>query len=149
VLLATIAAGSLIGSFVAEPITRMLGRARALALTIVTAVLLVGIPAVTTNPFVIGAAYLVGGSGVVIWNVIVVSLRQRITPNQLLGRVNSGYRLIAWGTMPLGAAIGGLLAQLLGLRAVFATMAVVTLALFAGMTTVTNENMAKAEHDTT
>ena len=37
-----------------------------------------------------------------------MSLRQRITPDPLLGRVNSAYRLLAWGTMPLGAAAGGL-----------------------------------------
>jgi MFS family permease len=146
VLLATFAAGSLFGSFVAGLVTRVLGRARALVLTIVTAALLVGIPAVTTNPFVIGAAYCVGGTGIVIWNVIVVSLRQTITPNRLLGRVNSGYRLVAWGTMPLGAAIGGILGQLLGLRAVFAVMALLTLALLAGMTIVTNGRMDEAEH---
>ena len=41
------------------------------------------------------------------WNVITVSLRQRIVPDELLGRVNAGYRLLAWGTMPIGAAAGG------------------------------------------
>ena len=64
-----------------------------------------------------------GGVGISIWNVITVSLRQRITPGRLLGRVNSAYRLVAWGTMPLGAIAGGLLAEFLGLRAVFVIMA--------------------------
>jgi MFS family permease len=96
-VLATVAAGSLFGSFVAEPITRILGRARALALTILLTALLVGVPAVTTSPVFIGAVFFLGGTGVVIWNVIVVSLRQRITPHRLLGRVNSAYRLLAWG----------------------------------------------------
>ena len=147
VLLAAVAVGSLVGSFVAEPVTRMLGRARTLALTVATAALMVGVPAVTTNPFVIGAVYFVAGLGLVIWNVIVVSLRQSVTPNRLLGRVNSGYRLVAWGAMPLGAAIGGVLAQLLGLRAVFVTMALLTLTLFAAMTIVTDDRMAEAERD--
>jgi MFS family permease len=55
----------------------------------------------------------------VVWNVITVSLRQRIIPDQLLGRVNSAYRLLAWGTQPLGALLGGILAEALGLPAVF------------------------------
>ena len=145
VLLATVAAGSLFGSFVAEWIERMIGRAWSLALAILDGALLVGVLAVTANPFLIGTAFFVGGAGVVVWNVVVVSLRQRITPNRLLGRVNSGYRLVTWGTRPLGAAAGGLLAQFLGLRPVFAIMALLTLALLAGMTTVTNAAMDAAE----
>ena len=48
----------------------------------------------------------------VIWNVITVSLRQSIIPSQLLGRVNSVYRLFAWGSIPIGLAIAGGLVQL-------------------------------------
>ena len=48
-----------------------------------------------------------------------VSLRQRITPERLLGRLSGAFRLVSWGTKPLGAAAGGLVAQLCGLRAVF------------------------------
>lgn len=43
-----------------------------------------------------------------LWNVITVSLRQSIIPAHLLGRVNSVYRFFAWGMMPIGAALGGL-----------------------------------------
>ncbi len=148
VLLASVAAGSLIGSLVAERVEWMLGRARALTLTILGTAMMVGVPGVTTNPFVIGAAFFVGGVGVVIWNVITVSLRQRITPDHLLGRLNSGYRLVAWGTRPLGAAAAGLLAQLMGVRAVFVIVAPLALAQLAGMTIVTNNSMDAAEHDT-
>ena len=42
------------------------------------------------------------------WNVITVSLRQTIIPAHLLGRVNSVYRFFAWGSIPIGAALGGL-----------------------------------------
>ena len=145
VLLTTIAVGSLVGSLVADRVERWLGRARSLTLTILGSTLLVGTPAVTAQPLLIGAAFLVGGITIVIWNVITVSLRQRITPDRLLGRVNSGYRLVAWGTMPLGAAAGGVLAQLFGLRAVFGAMAVVALGMLAGMTVVTDEAMEAAE----
>ena len=42
------------------------------------------------------------------WNVITVSLRQAIIPDHLLGRVNSVYRFLAWGMMPIGSLVGGL-----------------------------------------
>ncbi len=45
----------------------------------------------------------------VLWNVITVSLRQSIIPSTLLGRVNSVYRLFAWGTIPVATLFGGLL----------------------------------------
>ena len=38
-----------------------------------------------------------------LWNVITVSLRQAIIPDHLLGRVNSVYRFLGWGMMPIGA----------------------------------------------
>lgn len=44
----------------------------------------------------------------VLWNVITVSFRQAIIPPRLLGRINSAYRFFAWGMMPLGAGLGGL-----------------------------------------
>ena len=65
------------------------------------AVVLVGAPAVPTNPYLICNAFCLGGVGVSIWNVITVSLRQQITPGRLRGRVNGAYRLVAWGTMSI------------------------------------------------
>ncbi|TDC08696.1 MFS transporter [Streptomyces sp. 8K308] len=148
VLMTTLAAGSLVGSFAAEWAERALGRARALSLTVLTSVLSLAIPALTANPYLVGAGFAVSGVGIVIWNVITVSLRQRIVPNGLLGRLNSGYRLIAWGTMPLGAAAGGALGQLLGLRAVFAIAAALTLLTLAGMAVVTEQALRSAERPT-
>jgi MFS family permease len=112
-LFATIAAGSLIGALLADPVIRRLGRSRSLFLGILGGVGTVGVAAVTTIPLVIAAAFLLGGLTNSLWNVVAVSLRQRITPDRILGRINSSYRLVAWGTRPLGAAAGGLLGELL------------------------------------
>lgn len=147
VLLASSAAGSVLGSFGAEFVIKLIGRGRALLVSLLSSALFVGIPALTASPAVVGVAFFVGGVGIVCWNVVTVSFRQRITPDRLLGRVNSCYRLVAWGTMPLGAAAGGLLAQVLGLRAVFALMAALTLTLCLGMLTVTDSRMDAAERD--
>ncbi|KFF59811.1 MFS transporter, partial [Cryobacterium sp. MLB-32] len=100
---------------------------------------------VTNNPFILGLIFFIGGLLVVLWNVITVSLRQRITPNELLGRVNSVYRLLAWGTMPIGAATGGLLAQWLGLQTMFGIMGLLTLGLLVLMPVLSNAAIDAAE----
>jgi MFS family permease len=146
-LFATIAAGNLIGALLADPVIRRLGRSRSLFLGILGGVGTVGIAAVTTIPLVIATAFLIGGFTNALWNVVAVSLRQRITPDRILGRINSSYRLVAWGTRPLGAAAGGLLGELLGLRAVFAIAAALILVALLGMTQVTDTAISTAEHE--
>ena len=147
ILFTTTAVGSLLGSFLAERIERAIGRSLSLTVAIIGGAVLLAAPAFTTNPFIIGAAFFVGGLSIVLWNVVAVSLRQTITPDRLLGRVNSGYRLLAWGTMPLGAAIGGVLGQFLGLPLVFLIMGVATLGLLGFMLIVTDRAMDAAERD--
>lgn len=120
---------------------RWLGRARTLIVGFAAAAALVGISAVTVNPYVIGAVFVIGGIGNVMANVVMVSLRQTMTPDRLLGRVNSCYRLMAWGTMPIGAAAGGLLAQYIGLRAVFAVMGTIALAVTAAAFALTDAEL--------
>jgi len=53
----------------------------------------------------------------VIYNVNQVSLRQAITPDRMLGRMNATMRFIVWGTIPIGAVIGGVLGGVIGLQA--------------------------------
>jgi MFS family permease len=146
-LFATIAGGSLLGSLVADRVERRLGRARTLTLSIFGGALTVTAPALTADPLPIAAAFLAGGVTLALWNVVAVSLRQRITPDRILGRVNSGYRLVAWGSRPLGAAAGGLIGETLGLRAVFAGAGALILLSLVGMTSVTDAAMAAAEQD--
>ncbi|MFI7230566.1 MFS transporter [Nonomuraea angiospora] len=54
--------------------------------------------------------------GLPIFNVTVISLRQAVTPDQLLGRVNATVRTCAWGALSLGSVIGGALGSAFGLR---------------------------------
>jgi hypothetical protein len=65
--------------------------------------------------------------------VITVSWRQAVVPDRLLGRVNSAYRLLAWGGQPLGAALGGGVAAAAGLRAPYLLAGVVLLAMAVAM----------------
>jgi MFS family permease len=58
------------------------------------------------------------GLGIALFNLQSLSLRQAITPPGLLGRVNAVVRLVGWGTIPAGAALGGWLGGVVGLREV-------------------------------
>jgi MFS family permease len=145
VLFASLGVGALLGTWLAVPVERRLGRARTLALSVVLGGGSLLVPVLTANPVAVGASLLVGGLQMTLWNVVTVSLRQRITPDRLLGRMNSCYRLVGWGTMPLGALLGGLVAEGLGLRAVFALAAGVVLATLAGFRAVTEDAIGRAE----
>jgi MFS family permease len=145
VLTATLGVGSLLGSWLADRVERRLGRVRTLVLSIFLNAIFLIVPVVTALSVPIGASMLASGAGIVLWNVITVSLRQRITPDRLLGRMNASYRLVGWGTMPLGAALGGVLAEALGLRGAFLVAALITLAVLVGFRYVTEEAIAGAE----
>jgi MFS family permease len=122
-LFTALAAGSLVGSFFVEALERRLGRGRTLLVAAATFPLNGLVPALTTSAVLVGVAFFVGSALNISWNVITVSLRQRIVPDRLLGRVNAGYRLLAWGTMPLGAALGGIIGRRYGVTTVFWTSA--------------------------
>ena len=88
----------------------------------------VAAPALTTNVAVIAVVLFVAGVMNMLWNVTTVSFRQRVTPDHLLGRMNSAYRLVAWGTRPLGAVAGGVIGEWFGVRSVFVVMGIVSAA---------------------
>ena len=50
------------------------------------------------------------GFSTVAWNVLTVSLRQRVVPHHLLSRVLSAYRTLGWGAVPVGMALAGAVA---------------------------------------
>jgi MFS family permease len=56
------------------------------------------------------------GFNLLVFNVNTLTLRQVITPHHLLGRMNASYRMVLFGTGPIGAIIGGWLGSALGLR---------------------------------
>ena len=63
-----------------------------------------------------GPAFVVVGFSVAAGSVVAISLRQQLTPNELMGRVGSAWRGIVWGAAPVGALLAGGLAVLGGLR---------------------------------
>jgi MFS family permease len=147
ILMTTFAAGSLLGSFAAAPLERRVGRVPLLFVCVVATAISFAVPAFTANAFIIGPTFLLSGIFVVVWNVITVSLRQRIVPDRLLGRVNSAYRLFAWGTQPIGALLGGLIGQVVGLQAVFLFGGILALTLVLTRPVLTERALAAAESE--
>jgi MFS family permease len=139
------AIGGVLGSWAGPWLERSLGRARCLILAISLFGATLGVPAITADIPANVAAFIVASFGSVVWNVITVSFRQRITPDRLLGRMNSAYRLLGWGTMPIGAALGGAIAEIWGLRPTFAVAALLHIPLLLGFLVVTEKRMQEAD----
>lgn len=66
-----------------------------------------------TNFTVAAAIWACSGMWVML-NINTGSLRQTITPNHLLGRVDSISRVVAWSAIPVGAIVGGVAVQATG-----------------------------------
>ena len=102
------AAGAIIGGYAAPWMSKKLGSGTCLALTLGSGAVMQTLVGLTSwwplTALLFGIGTLLGST----WNVITVSLRQTIIPSHLLGRVNSVYRFFAWGMMPIGAVLGGL-----------------------------------------
>ncbi len=131
-VLSASAVGGLLGALCAGRLAAGLGQARVMLLSVVV-----------TGPFALlwplsghgvpGAALFAAGSavvsfGAVVYNVAQVSFRQGMCPPRLLGRMNATLRFLMWGTLPLGALLGGALAQSYGSRTALAWCAVGILA---------------------
>lgn len=144
-LLTSIAAGAVLASLTAERVERVLGRARTLQLTIVASAASTAAP-LLLNPWLAAVLFFTGGYMIVTWNVITVTLRQQLVPDDILGRTNATYRLLAWGGGPLGAAAGGVLAELTQPAVVFGLAALATVALLPAMRPLTNDALAHASN---
>ena len=62
------------------------------------------------------AARAIGGLAGTVANVNQWSLRQRVTPDHLQGRVTASHRFLVYGSYPIGALLGGLLATRIGMQ---------------------------------
>jgi len=133
VLLALMSIGSVIGGLLGDRIASHLGTKRAL----VSAYSLFGLTEIgiglASSVAVVAVFSVVQGLAGTVWNVITVSMRQRVIPTELFGRVNSAYRWIGTGSIGLGALIGGQIAYRFDLRAPYLVGGAVTLLALAAM----------------
>jgi MFS family permease len=111
--------GFLLGALTANRIAKRFGVGPTIvasAFAFGPSALLVAIaPSDMALPFVIASVFF-GGLGGAIYNINQVSLRQAITPDRMQGRMNATMRFIVWGTIPIGATLGGFLGGIIGLH---------------------------------
>ena len=129
ILLSVEAIGALAGSLFAARIRKHIGIPLALAAALgVAGVANLTIATTGIVPLVSAMMVAIAFAGGV-WNVLTGSLRQAVTPDRLLGRVQSAHRLLAWGAIPFGTLLGGAAAGAFGLRAPFFVAALMLCAL--------------------
>lgn len=121
IVIGAISVGGVVGATVANRFRARVGFGRTVLMTTIFAA---GCPSLVLLPRGSGLATMVSlilielvfGFNVLVFNVNTITLRQTITPNRLLGRMNASYRLVLFGTGPIGAVIGGWLGAAIGLR---------------------------------
>ncbi|MBK1788333.1 MFS transporter [Prauserella sp. ASG 168] len=119
-VLAGAGVGGVLGALTASRWMRLLGQARAVWLVpLLTwpAQLLVPLAAPGWRASLAGVGLAIAGVGIVVYNVAQVSYRQAICPDRLLGRMNASVRCVVWGAMPIGALLGGVLGEWIGVPA--------------------------------
>jgi MFS family permease len=137
-MLSSFAVGSVVGSFTASKVSEKLGSGTSLYFTLGASAVVLIVTGATSRPVVVWILFAVSSYVGTLWSVITVSLRQTIIPDHLLGRVNSFYRLMGWGTIPIGMFLGGLIVDItealtnrdLGLRMPFYLAGAVYVVLF-------------------
>lgn len=126
------AVGGFIGAVSARRISARVGRRLAMtggALLLGGGQIVLGL---APNGIVAVAGFLVSSFGVSLFSVVGRALRQAVTPDRILGRVVTSFRLIGIGSVPVGALSAGFLANLTGIRVPYiAGSVVLTIVAFA------------------
>lgn len=105
------AVGGIVGSLITKNLSTRFGAGWVLFTdAFISGMAFIGI-ALTRNPYIVGLMFILISMMNMFGNVIIISLRQEIIPDHLLGRVSSAYRLVVLGALPLGALFGGLMAH--------------------------------------
>jgi MFS family permease len=111
--------GSLAGAFLARRIAGRFGIGPTIATTVFAgsaAALSIPLAPASMPVPVLVAGQLVFGFTLVVFNITQLTYRQQITPQRLLGRMNSVVRFLYWSTQPAGFLLGGAIATAFGLR---------------------------------
>ena len=122
-----LALGAVAGSAITDRVQRRFGEVRTIVGALTVSVLLMLVPVLWPNGWAVAAAFALIGITSTVGNVLTQSMRQRLVPGDLLGRVGGASRTLAFGLMPVGAVLGGLVAERFGLAATFYAAVAVSL----------------------
>lgn len=138
------AVGGIAGSALGPRVARRIGTGTALTATALIEAGGVICQGVSANVFEVGASFILFGLGFGATMVLVPSVRGAIVPGELMGRVGAAGRLLSWGTYPLGAVLGGWVAETIGLRAPFIICGALLTATSIVVGTMTNNRIVEA-----
>lgn len=126
-LVAAYAVGGVLGAVATPRLSRRL--ATFVSLMTASALMCLGIAAMGLLTSVVAVFVIVVliGFGSTWWNVVTISLRQRLVPRELLGRVTAVYRMVAFAAAPLGAFAAGWLAHRTDLRTPYVVLGLLQL----------------------
>ena len=117
--------GALTGALAGPVFVRRLGDGHAIPIAaLIEGVAGFGVPASLLVPHAWAFATLAASNfvmlmGIVAFNIAQVSLRQRVCPERLLGRMNATIRFAVWGVNPIASLLSGTIAALIGLQNLF------------------------------
>lgn len=136
-VLAVGALGGFAGSALAARIMAVTGRRRALVGSFAVLSVAQGAIGLAPNVVLVGVGSFLVLFAIAVFNVCGQSIRQRLTPNRLLGRVIATMRFVGFGAVPLGALGGGALARVIGVRETILATVVVGVAATIAMASAT------------
>lgn len=110
-LLAAGAFGGIAAGIMADSIIKRFGPMRTAQVSLMCSAPAFFAFAFAPNWLTLAATILVFEFAGLTWNTVSVSYRQRSIPDALLGRVNSLYRMLAWGLIPVGLILSGLIVR--------------------------------------
>lgn len=131
VMLSALGIGGFVGALSVTTLNRWFGRRTVMFVDLLGTLAMMAMPVATVNLWAVAASAFAGGLGGTLWSVNSRTISQALVPGALFGRYNAAARLFSWGAMPVGAGLGGVLAELFGLRVAFAGFAAATLLLIA------------------
>lgn len=127
-LLSFSAVGGLLGSVVASRLRSRVGYGWSVIAALTLGALSFTAIALTSDVWLVAVALAAYICHSVVWNVMAASIRQKVTPTAMMGRVSSVSRLAGLCGLAGGAGLGGLLASRFGYQAPFAAAAAFFLA---------------------
>ncbi len=110
------AAGNLPGALLADRFVRRVGSVPVLLVAGALAGLGYLLMAASHSWLPAGASFALTGFAVGVGSVVAITLRQRLAPPEMMGRIGAAWRGIVWGAAPAGSLVAGGLALLGGLR---------------------------------
>ena len=111
VLMAGAGSGGVLGGILTPILSKKFGRGAVLAVAIFISSITVIFQGLSPNVWVFGVIGFISTFAITNWNILLMSCYQVLIPADLYGRIHGARRTFVWGVMPIGALLGGVIAQ--------------------------------------